>query len=319
MNKLTSNFKNLSASNAVTILFLIFLMILSIIYSNRIEYFEEILIVDIIVILLIYSINSLKNNKYLFLRLLYYLLPILIIMIVFKQLNFMIDEISGFIIDFQLIEIDKFLFGKNPSLFFNQIANPFITEILQISYTSYYLLPIVLAFELHIFKKYVQVEYLIFLVLFGFFLSYLGYFLFPAIGPRFFLTDFSKINEILPGLFFTNFIRESINAGEGLSKSTQFPILEVQRDAFPSGHTDITLIITYLAFKFNSRFKFIFLIIAILILISTIYLWYHYVIDLIAGAIFMLFTIWSGKYLFNFWQLFSERNEFIDWTYDGKK
>ena len=39
-----------------------------------------------------------------------------------------------------------------------------------------------------------------------------------------------------------------------------------------------------------------------LLIFSTVYLWYHYVIDLIGGLAFMIFAVWSAKYIFNWWR-----------------
>lgn len=43
-------------------------------------------------------------------------------------------------------------------------------------------------------------------------------------------------------------------------------------------------------------------VLAGLLIIGTIYLRYHYVVDLIGGVIFFLFTIWSGKKIQMWWE-----------------
>jgi membrane-associated phospholipid phosphatase len=101
----------------------------------------------------------------------------------------------------------------------------------------------------------------------------------------------------------THFLRDYINSGEGISRHTLFPIKIVERDAFPSGHTDITLLVIYLSIIFKASSKKFILPTGILIIFATVYLRYHYVSDLIAGTLFMIFTVWSGKYLFNAWQI----------------
>jgi membrane-associated phospholipid phosphatase len=147
-------------------------------------------------------------------------------------------------------------------------------------------------------------------VIYGFYLSYLGYFLLPGIGPRFTLHDFNTMNQTLPGLYLTNFLREMTNVGEGIPAGTLNPAAIVQRDVFPSGHTMITLIVMYLSVKLKSRSRFFFIPVGSLLIFSTVYLWYHYVIDLIGGLIFMIFSLWSGKIFFNWWQRKIGRQEF---------
>ncbi|OGU36952.1 MAG: hypothetical protein A2068_13220 [Ignavibacteria bacterium GWB2_35_6b] len=139
-----------------------------------------------------------------------------------------------------------------------------------------------------------------FIIVLGFFLSYIGYILLPAIGPRFTLHNFDLTNVELPGLFLTNYLREIVNAGESIPAGTPNPELVVQRDAFPSGHTQMTLLVMYLSVKFNSKTKYFFLINGSLLIFATVYLRYHYVADLIGGVIFMIFTLWSGYKLYNY-------------------
>ena len=132
----------------------------------------------------------------------------------------------------------------------------------------------------------------------------------PAVGPRFTLHDFASTNLEIPGLFLTNFLREVVNAGESIPSGTLNPIDVVQRDVFPSGHTQMTLIVMYLAVKLKSKNKLFFLIDGTLLIIATVYLRYHYFVDLIGGVIFMIFTMVIGKYLFNWWQRKNNKSTF---------
>ena len=55
------------------------------------------------------------------------------------------------------------------------------------------------------------------------------------------------------------------------------------RDCFPSGHTEIPLITLWLAYRFKRRLFWVYLPIVMGLVCSTVYLRYHYVIDVIAG------------------------------------
>ena len=141
-----------------------------------------------------------------------------------------------------------------------------------------------------------------FLIVYGFYLSYVGYFFVPAVGPRFTLHDFQLLNQELPGLWFTNFLRDFINAGGSIPNGVTDAIRYVQRDAFPSGHTQLTLTAMYLAFTYKLSIRWGLLIVGSLLIISTIYLRYHYGIDVIGGIVFFLLTIWSGKKVDAWWR-----------------
>jgi membrane-associated phospholipid phosphatase len=238
----------------------------------------------------------------------WYIAPL--ILFTFKELYFLIKPIRGEDFDYLFIKIDRWIFGTDPTIWLSQYSNPVITEILQIVYGLFYFLPIILALVLLKNKRYLACDYAVFSVIYGFYLSYLGYFLLPAIGPRFTLHNFDTINTELPGIFLTNFLRELTNIGESIPEGTLNPAELVQRDVFPSGHTMITLIVIYLSIKLKSRSRFFLVPVGILLIIATVYLWYHYVIDLIGGAVFMVFSVWSGKYLFNWWRRLTGREEF---------
>jgi membrane-associated phospholipid phosphatase len=111
-------------------------------------------------------------------------------------------------------------------------------------------------------------------------------------------------------VFLTPYLRKLIDIGESIPKGTIDPATVVQKDAFPSGHTMITLIVMYLSIKLKSRTRFFFIPVGTLLIFATVYLWYHYVIDLIGGLIFMIFSMWSGKYIFNWWRRIQGEEEF---------
>jgi len=304
MRKFKEILFNLSATNLTVILFLQFINLISIIYFLRIPNWEIIVLTNIaITLFVIYISEKVKkdgSNIYIFTN---YFYLIILIMVIFKELFFIVDPINGVIYDKYLLLADQAMFGGNPADFLYKFSNKILTELLQLAYVSYYFLPIILGYELYKKKETLKLEYLMFLIIFGFFLSYLGYLCFPAVGPRFTIYNFANLDKELPGIFFTHFLRDYINSGEGISRHTLFPIKIVERDAFPSGHTDITLLVIYLSIIFKASSKKFILPTGILIIFATVYLRYHYVSDLIAGTLFMIFTVWSGKYLFNAWQI----------------
>jgi len=212
--------------------------------------------------------------------------------------------------DYLFIKIDYWIFGVNPTQWLQQFTNPVLTEILQIVYGLFYFLPIILALVLLRNKRYFAVDFATFSIVYGFFLSYLGYFALPGVGPRFTLHNFSQINVDLPGIWLTNYLRDLVNIGESIPPGTPNPAAIVQRDVFPSGHTMITLIVIYLSIRLKSRSRYFLVPVGTLLIFATVYLWYHYVIDLIGGLVSMIFSLCSGKLIFNWWQRKVRGNEF---------
>jgi membrane-associated phospholipid phosphatase len=303
MDKVKSYIKHLKAFDVIVVIFYIILTLLHIIFHNRIETWGTWVAINIAIILfsfLLAYMESKHDNA--FWNGVHYWYAVPITLLTFRQLYYMVNPIRVIDYDYIFIEIDRWIFGTDPTHLLHQLSNPVLTEILQIIYGMFYLLPLLFGLFLLKKKRFVAMDFAVFSIVYGFLLSYLGYFTFPGIGPRFTLHDFSTINEQLPGIFFTNFLRELVNIGESIPSGTPNPAEMVQRDIFPSGHTMITLIVIYLSVRLKSRSRFFFVPVGSLLIFSTVYLWYHYVIDLAGGLAFMMFSIWSGKYIFNWWR-----------------
>lgn len=310
MKVLKQIFYNFSATDIFVIIYFVLLSLLVLIYFNTIPNSSTILLLNFTLIIFIFGITyyDLRLPTKIFKQLRYwYAAPL--IFLTFKEFYFLVDPIRKVIFDDLLIKIDKFIFwGNNPTDILYLISNPVLTEILQIIYSSFYFLLIFLGANLIFEKKIIQLNYTTFIIVYGFFLSYIGYFLFPAIGPRFTIHHFENINFELPGLWVTNFLREFVNSGESIPSGTLNPSAVVQRDAFPSGHTQMTLLTIYLANKFKIKTRHFLTIAGTLLIFATVYLRYHYVVDLIGGLIFMIFTLWSGKKIYYYWENMKLRN-----------
>ena len=293
----------LAPVDVVSIIFMIFLIGLNLIFFGRVTAWPVIILIDLIVVGIIFLFAYLaetKKTKLLIGLHRFYSYPF--VLFVFKEIYLMVRPIHPMDYDWLFISIDHWLFGVNPTQWAAQFAHPVLTEMFQIAYFSYYILFLMLGIEL--FRRHTidEFNYGAFLVVYGFYLSYMGYFLLPAVGPRFTLHNFYAIDRELPGLFFTTPMRNFINAGESISSVLPNAIQIVQRDVFPSGHTQLTLIVVYLGHLYHLKTRWIMTILGTLLIVSTIYLRYHYVVDLLGGALFFLFTIWSGKKIQVWWK-----------------
>lgn len=191
-----------------------------------------------------------------------------------------------------LIELDRMLFGTDPTHWFARFANPWLTEYLQMCYVSFYLLPIAVAFSFFFQRRIPTMLRFGRMIVFGFYVSYLAYFALPAIGPRFTLHEFSQLDRELPGIVLTPYLRALVNEGGGIEPGEPFPERVVNRDCFPSGHTMMTLLTIILAWRCRSTLRVPVTIIGLSLIVATVYLRYHYVVDLIAGAAFAAAMLW---------------------------
>jgi len=211
--------------------------------------------------------------------------PVAFVLLAFVQLRDLVPAVNPFDADRTLIRLDAWLFGGQPSVWLQQIHHPWLTELLQYVYSSFYFLPLILGIVLVARRKLVIYDFFFFFICYGFFLSYLGYFFVPAIGPRFVIA--SHYEFPLRGVWF---FQDMVNFTNLLES--------IHRDCFPSGHTMMTLATLHFAFHHARKLFWIYLPVGILLLFSTLYLRYHYGIDIIAGIIFYLFIIVTAKPLY---------------------
>jgi len=297
-----SLYAHLSPADVITIGFLTSLNLLGVVFAPRIPYWWLVLAINLTVSAAIFwlaSASQKRRSKLLTGLHRWYLYPMVVF--VYMEVDLMNRPIHSVDYDYLLIAIDYWAFGVNPTQWISQFASPVLTEILQISYFSYYLLFIAVGLEVYRTHDVRDFDRVGFLVVYGFFLSYLGYFALPAVGPRFTLHDFNLMSQELPGLLLTEPLRQFVNAGGGISAGAVNPVEIVHRDVFPSGHTQLSLVCLYLAYHYKLSTRYVMTVLVTLLIISTVYLRYHYVVDLVAGGMFFVFTIVSGHHIEEWW------------------
>jgi len=159
---------------------------------------------------------------------------------------------------------------------------------MSLAYVSYYFLPVTLIVVLYGKDRMAEFEISVFVLTFGYYLSFVGYILFPAIGPRFTLAHLQTVP--LEGSLLTDLVRDGLNALE-----------HNKRDCMPSGHSQIVLMALYLAHRYERLLFYIFLPVICGLILSTLYLRYHYVVDLLAGGAVAVGCIVAGPLLYEWW------------------
>ncbi|MBR9976472.1 MAG: phosphatase PAP2 family protein [Bacteroidetes bacterium] len=256
---------------------------------------------NILIIILIRVLASYSARRGHLWNLVHGFYMLLLIPVAFKQMYYLVPAIHPVDYDAALIVIDRMLFGGDPTRWMHGCTHPVLTELLQLAYASYYFLPFILAVDLYKKRRVKAFKTVFLFVILGFYISYLGYVAVPAIGPRFTLHEFENTEEELPGVLAATALRVYTNTGESIPPGTPYPAAQVQRDAFPSGHTKITLLVIFLAFRYRSRTRWFIGVVGSLLIIATVYLRYHYVIDLFAGALFAWLTVELALLLDHWW------------------
>jgi membrane-associated phospholipid phosphatase len=284
----------LKMSDIYSLAILCIYTVLAIIFSPYIDGSITLIYINIIIMAGIISIATIDEKFQagrlfmLFRRV--YIAPL--IFIIYDQIQNYIPMINPNLYDLTLIAWDMALFGVNPTEWIYQFASPALTEFMQSSYMLYFFMPLAHGIELHLKREDKKLGEFSRIILFAFYTSYLLYFIMPAIGPRFFIHDFYAMSTELPGLFLTEFFRNVVNSGGGIPAGVMNPADFVNRDCMPSGHTMVTLVNIYVVFRNKSIFRYPILIFGLSLIVSTVYLRYHYVVDVIAGAILAVIAIY---------------------------
>jgi membrane-associated phospholipid phosphatase len=273
--------------DALSVIFLGLLLAVTLIMSGRIPgaYVLALRYLGVMAIVITASIAARKyplNNLFKYIDV---LMPIFAVLFTFDSMG----QLTGFINppdkDPLLALLDLSLFGVHPGVFMERIINPTLTSVLQLSYTSYYFLPIALCLILYFRGDTDAFERSVFGIVLGFFVSYIGYMLVPALGPRFFIKDAFHADLMRGPL--ASAINDTLNILEGEN-----------RDAFPSGHTEVVLIVLIYAWQYRRWYFWVGLPLVLGLIFSTVYLRYHYAVDVIAGIVLAPLCVLAASWLY---------------------
>jgi membrane-associated phospholipid phosphatase len=281
--------KKLSPVHALTLFFLVGLILLTLIFNGQIPRWRFLLLryVMLLAFLFVLKLSSDRERRGTWQALANDFSPILFVILIYESLGDLIQYLRPDIDPF-LIQIDLFLFGVHPTVWMERWIVPWFTDIMSLAYLSYYFLPVTLIAVLYLKNRRIEFNEAIFVLIFGYYASFIGYILFPAIGPRYTLTSLYTVP--LEASLITDVVRDTLNFLE-----------HNKRDCMPSGHTQIVLMVLYLAHRYEKFLFYIFFPIICALILSTVYLRYHYIIDLFAGAGFAAGCLLIGLRLYKLW------------------
>jgi membrane-associated phospholipid phosphatase len=281
--------RRLNLSEGLTIVFIAIILLLVILFYPRFPHGWHLLVGYILLLLLALFISDARWRwrEIKIVRVLCDFSPIFFILVIFELLGWITPYLRPDV-DNLLIKIDLALFGVHPTVWLERFFIPWVADILVLAYVSYYFIPLVLIIILFFRGKPEEFSLAVTTLLLGYYICYIGYIMMPAIGPRFTLASLQQVP--LKGGAILNSVVDTLN------------ILERnQRDCFPSGHTQTVLISLWFAFKYKRPLFWVYLPITIALIFSTVYLRYHYVIDVVAGVAAAGITLLLGTRLWAWW------------------
>jgi len=185
---------------------------------------------------------------------------------------------------------DVALFGVEPTVWSQQFTNPFWVDALTICYWLFYVTPPLLGWLLYRKRMRPQFRDTLLSIVLCLYLGYVGYVVFPASAPRLVIPE--QFPEPLRGLW------PPLTQTFGASKA--IPL--TAHGAFPSLHCAVALLATLLAWRHLRWFFPIQLVLGTGLIVGTVYLRHHWVVDILAGFVCTFAALWAGPRLERWWE-----------------
>ena len=218
-------------------------------------------------------------------------LPFAFCISIYTNMHDMVHLVNPNDVDNKLIVLDDYILGFQPAIYLEKFISPGLTDFMYFSYSSFLFYILLFTMYLYVRKNYHAFRETLVSVILTFYIGYIGYVIFPAVGPKFTMAHLFETS--LSGSFIT----------DRLSFLMDYEISEyTRRDCFPSLHNGVIFLILLFAFKHQKTYALIFLPFAIALFISTLYLRYHYFIDMIAGFILATAMFYLGPIINNYWE-----------------
>tara|TARA_A100001037_G_scaffold291653_1_gene305970 strand:+ start:318 stop:1256 length:939 start_codon:yes stop_codon:yes gene_type:complete len=217
-------------------------------------------------------------------------LPFMLCIVIYTNMHNMVHIVNPNDVDPMLAEWDLALLGFHPAVELQPWVTEPLTDTMAFAYSLFFIHPLILPLILYWRGQYEYFRYTMVCLILTFYVGYIGYILFPATGPKYELAELFTVR--LNGTAITNQLEFLMNVE--ISERTR-------RDAFPSLHNAITLQTLLFAALYVRWYFWLMLPLALLLFAATIYLRYHYVVDMLAGYVLALVVFWLGPKLERAW------------------
>jgi len=227
--------------------------------------------------------------------------PFLFVLVIYFNLQDAIFIIHPHDIHHTLVDLDGKLFGVQPTVWFEQYYHPRLTDWFAFTYLNYYVMTPILLALLYLKKENESFRVVILTMMISYFIGFISYVIFPASSPYLVIPELYQI-DIWKDTSFISWITYTI---VDLSPHRV-------RDAFPSMHNAIVLLTMIMAWRYHRKFFWIQLPLAISLPLATVYLRYHYVVDIIAALPVIAIALYLSPRLEHKWKQFQQQNDPLD-------
>ena len=210
--------------------------------------------------------------------------PLVLILCVYSNFHDMTRLVRPDTVDDALLRADIAIFGVEPTLVLQHYTVPWLTEYMTIAYALFFVFPTIILVRLYVSGDFLRFREFGLALTLSFYIGLVGYLTVPAIGPRYTVT----YDVPLTGYVLTD-----------AAARTWKMIQNIQTDCFPSLHTAISSIcLVYFwrlrAWRGGKLLLWICTPLIVSLIASTLYLRYHYTVDLFAGWLLTALCVYGA-------------------------
>jgi len=219
-----------------------------------------------------------------FLRIVY---PCFGLALAWGELNSLVTMIFPYWANDFLVNLDKLIFGVHPTVWVETIFTPWLTELMNFFYASYYLFIPITALSLYLRGRKSETMDFLFLIFFTYCSVFLLFLLFPAEGPWIILKELHTVKP--EGGFFLR-LNQFIQ-GQG----------SIRGGCFPSSHVSAAYTILWGTFRYNWKLGIFLFPCVFGMAAATVYCQYHHAVDALSGLILGTILFFVGILILKKW------------------
>jgi membrane-associated phospholipid phosphatase len=191
---------------------------------------------------------------------------------------------------------DLMIFGVEPTIWVERFIHPFLTDSFTFCYWLFYVCGPLLGLLLYIRKDWKAFRYTMVSVVLCLYMGYIGYVAWPASAPRL----------AIPEAFTV-----ALRGGSAFLDSTRAATAAIPLTAqgtFPSLHCAVALLALLLAWRHLRWYFWVQLPFGVGLIVGTVYLRHHWVVDILAGFVLTFVAFWVGPLIEKAWVRLAERS-----------
>ena len=219
------------------------------------------------------------------------ILPFVMCIAVYTNLHDTVRYVNTHDVHPQIAAVEQWIFGGQPVLWMERYVTPWRTDFFNFFYANFYLVAPSVFLVLWFSGRHGQAREALLGTVICFYSGYVLYVLLPAAPPRLYFGSLGLFTVSLRGGPVTHF-QEALFA--------MMPN-HAARGAFPSLHAAVSCLSLYYARRYCPWFFPFLLVFVVGLLVSTVYLRHHWVVDLIAGAALVPWVLWATPRFERFW------------------